>query len=268
MNIIITSILLSLVTLIANLDYFIGSSMLARPIVAGTLVGLVMGDLQTGIMTGAAIELAFIGSFSIGAAIPPDMVSGTILGTAFAISMHAGAEVALPLALPIATLVLIVKNLVHVVVMPVFATAADRSAEKGNYKTIMGISIIAGVVYIFLSQMLPVGLGYYFGADVIQSLLNVIPKFVMDGLSIATGILPAFGLALLLKPLLDKKSIIFFLFGFALVVYVKLPLTAVAFFGLFLALILTGYTHPKGLERNTESSNNGKEINYETEEFE
>ena len=83
MNLLITSILLSIVALIVNLDYFIGSSMLARPVVAGTLVGFVMGDLQTGIMTGAAIELAFIGSFSIGAAIPPDMVSGTILGNSF-----------------------------------------------------------------------------------------------------------------------------------------------------------------------------------------
>lgn len=134
MNLLITSILLSIVALIVNLDYFIGSSMLARPVVAGTLVGFVMGDLQTGIMTGAAIELAFIGSFSIGAAIPPDMVSGTILGTAFAISMHAGAEVALPLALPIATLVLIVKNLVHVVIMPAFATQRIEALKKAIIK--------------------------------------------------------------------------------------------------------------------------------------
>lgn len=268
MNLLITSILLSIVALIVNLDYFIGSSMLARPVVAGTLVGFVMGDLQTGIMTGAAIELAFIGSFSIGAAIPPDMVSGTILGTAFAISMHAGAEVALPLALPIATLVLIVKNLVHVVIMPAFATAADRSAEKGNYKTIMVISIVAGFVYILISQMIPVGLGFYFGADVIQSILNSIPKFVMDGLSIATGVLPAFGLALLLKPLLDKKSIIFFLLGFVLVVYLKLPLMAVAFLGLFIALVLTGYVHPEGLMMQSSSGQRGEEIDYESEGFE
>lgn len=130
------------------------------------------------------------------------------------------------------------------------------------------ISIVAGFVYILISQMIPVGLGFYFGADVIQSILNSIPKFVMDGLSIATGVLPAFGLALLLKPLLDKKSIIFFLLGFVLVVYLKLPLMAVAFLGLFIALVLTGYVHPEGLMMQSSSGQRGEEIDYESEEFE
>lgn len=268
MNVLITSILLSLVAFVANLDYVTGSSMMARPIVVGTLVGIVMGNIQLGVSVGAVIELAFIGSFSIGAALPPDMVTGTILGTAFAISMKAGAEVALPLALPIATFVLVIKNLVHVFIMPIFVNLADRSAEKADHKAIMSISLIAGFVYIFLSQMLPIGFGYYFGVDVIQSILAAIPKFVMDGLSIATGILPAFGLALLMKPLLDKKSIIYFLAGFALVVYIKLPLTAVAFCGVFFALVLTGYTHPEGmLKTSNPSSDTEKEIDYETEEF-
>ena len=78
----------------------------------------------------------------------------------------------------------------------------------------------------------------------------------------------AFGLALLLKPLLDKKSIIFFLLGFVLVVYLKLPLMAVAFLGLFIALVLTGYVHPEGLMMQSSSGQRGEEIDYESEEFE
>lgn len=270
MNTIQLSILLSIVALIANLDYFTGGSMLARPMVIGLMVGIVMGDIKSGVAIGAVLELAFIGSFSIGAALPPDMVTGSILGTAFALSMGKGAEVAIPMALPIATLVLVLKNLVHTFVYPVIVSAADKAAIEANSKKIAFLSIAGGFIYCFLSQMIPVGIGFYFGADIVQSFLNSIPKFVMDGLSIATGILPAYGLALLLKPLLDKKSVIFFLLGFTLVTYLNLSLTAVAFFGLAIALVLTGYVFPSGMvvaEVNSENKNNEEEIDYDTEEF-
>lgn len=59
---------------------------------------------------GATLELAFIGSFSVGASIPPDVVTGGILGVAFAITSGAGTETALLLGLPIATLTLILKT--------------------------------------------------------------------------------------------------------------------------------------------------------------
>lgn len=267
MSTMITAVLLALVALCSNLDYFLGGSMIARPIVTGPLVGLVMGDLYAGITIGAMLELAFIGSFSIGAALPPDMVTGTILGIAFAISTGKGAEVAITLALPIATLVLIIKNLVHVFIYPLFVTGADRAAEKGDDKKIAFMSMAAGFVYCLLSQMLPVALGFYFGADVVQGILNAIPEFVMNGLTIATGILPAYGLALLMKPLLNKQSIIFLLVGFALVVYLNLSLTAVAFFGLFFALVLTGYVYPKGLAPAQSGSSEKGDIDYDTEEF-
>ncbi|BDO04868.1 hypothetical protein KAM622c_44550 [Klebsiella quasipneumoniae subsp. quasipneumoniae] len=42
-------------------------------------------------------------SFSVGASIPPDVVTGGILGVAFAITSGAGTETALLLGLPIAT---------------------------------------------------------------------------------------------------------------------------------------------------------------------
>ena len=267
METMITAILLSLVALFSNLDYFFGGSMLARPLVTGPIVGLVMGDLYAGITIGAMLELAFIGSFSIGAALPPDMVTGTILGIAFAISTGQGAEVAITLALPIATLVLVLKNLVHVFVYPRLVSAADRGAARGDAKCIARMQIGGGFIYCLLAQMLPVGLGNYFGADAVQGILNAIPAFVMDGLSIATGILPAYGLALLMKPLLNKQSVIFFLAGFAFVVYLNLSLTAVAFFGLFLALILTGFVYPKGMSPMPDAKGEKEGINYDTEEF-
>lgn len=94
--------MITLITLLARCHTLFGTSLLNRPIVLGALTGLIMGDLTQGVIMGATLELAFVGAVSIGAYIPPDMVSGTILGTAFAIQAGAGSETALALSYPIA----------------------------------------------------------------------------------------------------------------------------------------------------------------------
>lgn len=263
----IQSILLALLALIANFDFITGGTMISRPLVTGLLTGIVMGDIKTGIIIGGTLELAFMGAFSIGAVIPPDTISGAILGTAFAISTGKGAEVALTLALPIATLVLMIKNLVHVFVLPFFVNKADQYAEQGNGKGIMRMNILGGFTYVVLSIVLVVGFGYYLGSEAVSALLKLVPDFILSGLQIATGILPAFGLAMLAEPILNKKSAIFFLVGFAMVGYFDLPVTALAVFGVAIALVVTGYTNPFAQEKVQVAQTNNGGIDYDNEEF-
>ncbi len=71
----VEALLLGLVAFIAQSEYALGTSLISRPIVTGLLTGLVLGDVQTGVIMGATLELAFIGSFSVGASIPPDVVT-------------------------------------------------------------------------------------------------------------------------------------------------------------------------------------------------
>lgn len=271
MSILIQSILLGLIALIANLDFFTGGTMIARPMITGVLVGLVMGDMKTGMIVGATLELAFIGSFSIGAALPPDTVSGAILGTAFAIKSGAGAGVALTLAIPIATLVLLIKNLAHVFLMPYFVNKADAYAEQGNGKAIIKIDMFAGFIYVLVAQMIPVALGFYGGSAVVKSLIDSVPAFVLTGLQVATGILPAFGLALLIKPIINKKVAVFFVIGFCLAGYLKLPITSLAILGFAMALVLSGYTHPDNLNiagtNGIKLDNEKEDVDYGSEEF-
>lgn len=149
------AILLGLVAMLGNAEYLFGTSLLSRPIVMGALTGVVMGDIPTGVMLGATLELAFMGAFSIGASIPPEMISGTVLGTAFAIANGSGPEAALTLALPIASLVLVFKNIGMVFILPPFVHKADKYAEEGNTKGVavmhylggfFGVNLIIGVI--------------------------------------------------------------------------------------------------------------------------
>src|SRR5574338_1167478 len=83
---------------------FMGDLYLERAIVLGPLTGLIMGDLQTGLLIGGTLELIFMGAADIGGSVPPNLPIGSVLGTAFAISGGLSLEEALVIAIPAALL--------------------------------------------------------------------------------------------------------------------------------------------------------------------
>ncbi|QWT18024.1 PTS sugar transporter subunit IIC [Collinsella sp. zg1085] len=240
---IVQAILLGLVAMLGNAEYLLGTSCLSRPLVMGTLTGLVMGDLTTGVTIGSTLELAFMGSFSIGASIPPEMISGTVLGTAFTISTGSGLETAITIGLPVASLVLIVKNVGMVFVLPPFVHRADVYAARGDAKGIARMHYLGGFLGVNLIIGLCVALGFYAGGPAVQALLDAIPEWVSNGLKITMGLLPAIGFALLLKMIMNKAVACFFICGFALASYLHIPTTGVAIFGAVTAVVLSQIHH-------------------------
>lgn len=66
-----------------------GQHMLDRPIIIGPLVGLVMGNPGMGLAIGGELELVWMGLNGIGTTTPPNVVVGSALATALAISTGA-----------------------------------------------------------------------------------------------------------------------------------------------------------------------------------
>ena len=228
-----SALLVGLVALFGFLECAIGNSMVQRPIVMGPLVGLVLGDLQTGLLVGATLELAFMGNVTIGAALPPEITAGGILGTAFAITSGSGADVALALALPIATVALLVKNTYYLVVRSWFLHRADRYVEAGDDKGVARMHLVSFWMSVIIAAC------FYAGSPAVEAFLAVIPQFVKDGLSVAAGILPALGFALLASMLVNKRVAPYFFLGFLLSAYLKVPVLGIAMLGIIIALILT-----------------------------
>ena len=131
---IIQTLLIFLITFLACSEFLLGTSLIQRPIVLGTLVGLIFGQLETGIIMGATLELAFIGAVSIGAYIPPDMISGTILGSALAIKAGTVPETALALGLPISTVMLALNSVLGSPIMLAFTHLMDKDIENGDIR--------------------------------------------------------------------------------------------------------------------------------------
>ena len=77
-----------------------------------------------------------------------------------------------------------------------------------------------------------------FGSEAIAGFLQSIPASIMSALTNIGRLLPAVGFALLLQPMMEAKNAIYFLLGFVLLVYLKLPVIAITLIGLAIAYIV------------------------------
>jgi len=226
-----------------HLEDFLGTSLLCRPLVLSPLVGLVLGDVNQGIMIGATLELIFMGNIKVGAAIPPDIITGGVLGTAFAILSGKGAAIALAIAVPVSIIAeMVISGLF--IVRPMFNNWFNRYAEEGNYQKIELLHISSGLLKPLLMGIITF-LALQLGTDLMKSFLDSIPEWVQAGLQVAGNMLPAVGFALLMNLMFNKNVAPYFFLGFILASYLKLPMIAIGGLGVITALVITNITHRK-----------------------
>ena len=185
-NLMIQALLITLVAFIGYMHCYWGSTMNNRPIIVAPLVGLVLGDMTTGIMVGATLELIFLGAVPIGASNPPDITSGAIIGTSFVILTGQEVGAAVALAVPVATLVLLFDNLQMMFILTWATHMADSYAKKGDYKKVEWVARFAGIGNKLILSIV-VGVAFYLGVPVIKDVLAVIPQFIIDGMDVAAG---------------------------------------------------------------------------------
>ena len=231
---IVQAVLVGLIGALGCLDYQLGTLYMFRPIVMCPLVGLALGDLQTGLAVGASLELLFMGSISIGAYVPPNETIGGVLACAFAISLGEGTEAAIALAMPIAVLSLAISNLLQPI-WPFFVDKADSFARKGNLRGIYavhwGIGLWGCVEYFLLC-----GGAFLLGVDAVQGILDWIPSFILDGFGVAANLLPAMGFAMLGRLVITKKLVPFYFLGFLLCSYMGVPVLGVAILAIIIGI--------------------------------
>lgn len=133
---IIKALLVSLISGIGEIDNRIfGMTMIQRPIIISTLVGLVYGDVVTGMIIGAQLELLSMGVVGIGAhSAPPDVTLGSALCTAFVLGSGTGTEVALALALPVSAFATSLKYLTYIPINHMLAERARKKAAVADTK--------------------------------------------------------------------------------------------------------------------------------------
>lgn len=222
----IPALLAGLVTGLGKMDYFFGYCMLNRPIVEGALMGLVLGDPVTGTIIGATLEIVFLGSFPIGAAVSPDGGTAAGISTAFAILTGAGAGVGAAFAVPLA-LVGGFAYMLSKFINNLFAEAMRAQLAKDNDQAARALYWVGSWLSTFALYFLIGFLAVFFGSAALESAVAAIPTSVINGLSSGGNLLPAVGFGLLLTMIMDKKLAAWFFIGFILAAYLKLPVIAV-----------------------------------------
>ncbi|MFW2503802.1 PTS sugar transporter subunit IIC, partial [Clostridium diolis] len=72
-------ILLVIVAAITGMASVLDEAQFHRPIIACTLVGLVLGDIKTGIILGGTLEMLSLGWMNVGAAMAPDAALASVI---------------------------------------------------------------------------------------------------------------------------------------------------------------------------------------------
>ena len=78
----------------------------------------------------------------------------------------------------------------------------------------------------------------YFGAEIVQIVVDGLPQWVLNGLGAVSALLPALGFAMLLQILITPKLIPFFIFGFALAAYTQLNMLAITLIAISIAIVM------------------------------
>ncbi len=230
----IQALLLALWAGIAGVDLFNGLTHIHRPIVTGLVVGLILGDVTTGLIIGGTLELIWMGMVPLAGAQPPNVVIGGVIGTAFGIITGQDPNVAIGVAIPFAVAVQGLITLFFTIFAPVMHKA-DKFALEGNYRGIERINYL-GISILFTFYAIIAFLPIYFGAEKAAAFVQTIPEWIINGLSIAGGIMPAIGFAMLLSIMMKVEYVMFFIVGFILAAYLNLPILAIALIGLSIAL--------------------------------
>jgi mannose/fructose/N-acetylgalactosamine-specific phosphotransferase system component IIC len=150
--------------------------------------------------------------------------------------MGQSVEVALGFAVPIAILGSSFTFLGYLI-RGLFNPLVERYCEEGDDKKLEKLHV-ALTFLPDLPKIIILFLGLAFGATLAEDLIAVMPQTIIDGLDYASNLMPAVGIALLLRMMWSGKMAVYFFVGFLVMAFFKIPLIAIACMGAAFAAIM------------------------------
>lgn len=214
-----------------------------RPLIACTLIGLVLGDLKTGIIIGGTLELMALGWMNIGAAIAPDAALASIVSTILVIVGGQDITTGIAVAIPLAAAGQVLTYVVRAITVG-FQHAADKSIQDGNLVRLDWIHFGALMLQAMRIAIPALIVALTAGTDAVQTMLNAIPPVVTTGLKIAGGFIAVVGYAMVINMMRAGYLMPFFYAGFVIAGYTDFNLVALGVLGTIMAVLYI-QLHPK-----------------------
>lgn len=238
---------------------FGGYYVLSKPLASGLIVGLILGDVKTGIIVGAAVQTVYLATMSVGGSIQTDIAVVAYPAVALGVVAGGNPNVAITLATTLGILGILVWN--GMMFINVFwGNLAEKAAERADYRGIVLAHVGGTQITTFLLRFVPAFIVLYFGADYVSQISTYAPEWLMHALEVVGGVLPAVGITMITSLLVKNMSYwVYFMIGFIAIVYFELSLIAVAIIAVIIAVIsyknLVRTSHP-------DESNNDMEAEF------
>lgn len=229
-------VLIVLVACIAGVGSVLDEFQTHRPLIACTLIGLILGDMTTGIIIGGTLELIALGWMNIGAAQAPDTALASIISTIIVIaggqSIGSGIALAIPLAAAGQVLTIFVRTLTIG-----FQHGADKMAAKGSFRGIDFLHVSALGLQMLRVAIPALLVAVTVGTNTIQSFLQSIPDVITGGLAVAGGMIVVVGYAMVINMMKTKSLVPFLFLGFVVAAFTEFNLVALGVVGLIIAIV-------------------------------
>lgn len=230
----------------------IGNYTLGRPLVAGLVVGIILGNVQLGIIVGTAIQVVYIALVTPGGTVSADVRAACYIGIPLAMIaiMNNPALAADPSsAEAAATATALGATCGTLGAILFYGTATINLAwqamgwkwlEKGDTHKLYLVDMVLPWISHIICSFIPTFLLVYVGGDAVSNVLNSLP---MDSIPMKTlfavgSLLPCVGIAILLKQVITKPTDwLTFFFGFTLAAVMGCNLIACSAIACFFALI-------------------------------
>jgi PTS system mannose-specific IIC component len=227
----------------------IGNYTLGRPLVAGLIVGLILGDIKTGIIVGAAIQVVYIALITPGGAVAADVRAISYIGIPLSIvainglgidpSSTRAVHMATALGAAVGTLGTV---LFYGTVMMnlIWQAIGLKAVQAGDFKKLYLVNMGFPWISHLICSFLPTFIVTIMGASMVEVIKTALP---MDGIAMKTlftvgSLLPAVGIAILLKQVVLKTTdLLTFCFGFTLSACMGINLIGAAVVGGFFAIL-------------------------------
>lgn len=253
-------ILVVLVSFLAGMEGILDEFHFHQPVIACTLIGLVTGQLVPCMILGGSLQMIALGWANIGAAVAPDAALAAVASAIILVlggQGRAGVSSAIAIAVPLA-----VAGLLLTIIARTLATAIvhvmDRAAEEGSFAKIDIWQWIA-ICMQGLRIAIPAAAILAVGATPVKAMLNSMPAWLTDGLSIGGGMVVAVGYAMVINMMASREMWPFFALGFVLAAVSDITLIGLGAIGVSLALV---YLHlgKSGGSGNGGGSNTGDPV--------
>ena len=242
----ITILLVAIVALLAGMEGILDEFQFHQPLVACTLIGLVTGHLQEGILLGGSLQMMALGWANVGAAVAPDAALASVASSIIMVlALNGGATdsakavtaaiaVAVPLSVAGLFLTMICRTLATAMVH-----AMDACAEKGDFAGIERWQY-AGILMQGVRIAIPAVLLCIIPAEAVTNALNAMPDWLSGGMAVGGGMVASVGYAMVINMMATKETWPFFILGFVLAAIPQLKPIALGLIGISLALIYLG----------------------------